>query len=100
MCVNSVHIGVSACVIVANSRPQIYQCCWNDSNKQFWVTKLYGCSFQAPCCLTQTMTNGNISSHCISSLVGIDAPYFCLLFFKYYYLIFHHYSSDGCYSVV
>ena len=34
------------------------------------------------------------------SLVGIDAPYFCFIVLKYYYLIFHYYSSDGCCNVM
>ena len=34
-----------------------------------------------------------------SSLVGCDAPY-SVHFLKYYHLVFHYLSSDGCCSVV
>ena len=56
------------------------KCSQNGSNKQFWAMKLYGWSFQAPCCLTQTETNGNIFLILFSSLIGIDAPYSFLYF--------------------
>ena len=73
---------VVCCVLAATAwSSKFLNLSHNGSNKQFWATELYGWSFQAPHCLTQTRTDGNFFFFLINllALLGMMHPILFIL---------------------